>query len=128
MRCLERNKQTFWYALYTGREEIQDEYGNATGQYKLTYDNPVSFRASVSAARGESETLQFGENVTYDKTIVLDETSPTLDEFTILWIDTTPELDDSGATTTPHDYIVKKVAKGLNHITLAISKVTVGNG
>lgn len=45
----------------------------------------------------------------------------------------TPQVDETGALVTnddgevitPHDYIVKKVAKSLNSVSVAISKVTV---
>ena len=33
--------------------------------------------------------------------------------------------NDDGEVITPHDYIVKKVAKSLNSVSVAISKVTV---
>ena len=56
-----------------------------------------------------------------------------MDEYSILWIDSEPELDANGALVlnedgtvkTPHDYIVKKVAMSLHSVLLAISKVTV---
>lgn len=43
MRCLNRNKVKFFYALYEGREFITDEYGNVTGEYMVKYGNPVEF-------------------------------------------------------------------------------------
>lgn len=45
MRCLNRNKVKFFYALYEGREFITDEYGNVTGEYMVKYGNPVEFFA-----------------------------------------------------------------------------------
>ena len=36
-----------------------------------------------------------------------------------------PILAEDGSTETPHDYIVKKVARSLNSVTIAISKVVV---
>jgi len=127
------NKQRFFYALYTGREELEDEYGNKSGEYKLLYSNPVEYFANISAARGETQSNQFGENIVYDKSIILDKGAVDLDEYSILWIDSEPELDANGALVlnedgtvkTPHDYIVKKVAMSLHSELLAISKVTV---
>lgn len=127
------NKQRFFYALYTGREELEDEYGNKSGEYKLLYSNPVEYFANISAARGETQSNQFGENIVYDKSIILDKGAVDLDEYSILWIDSEPELDANGALVlnedgtvkTPHDYIVKKVAMSLHSVLLAISKVTV---
>ena len=119
-----RNKTAFYYALYTGQTEIIDEYGNATGQYSVTYDNPTKALGNVSAAQGEVETRQFGDTNSYDKVIVLDDVNTPIDEYSILWVDTPPILD-GGSTETPHDYVVKKVARSLNSVSIAISKVSV---
>ena len=63
----------------------------------------------------------------------MDNDAPPIDEYTILWIDTVPQVGEDGAlitneegeVLTPHDYIVKKVARSLNSVSVAISKVTV---
>lgn len=133
MKTMLRNKSTFWYALYESAEEIEDEYGNLTGETTPIYESPLSYSANISAAQGETSTRQFGESIGYDKVIVMDNDAPDIDEYTVLWVDSTPELDDDGAlavdddgnTVTPYDYIVKKVAKSLNSVSIAISKVDV---
>lgn len=133
MKCLERNKVRFFYSLYQGKEAITDDDGNVTGEYELKYGNPVEWYANISAAKGETQTRQFGENESYDKVIVMDNTAPPIDEYSVLWIDSAPQLDEDGSLVTnvqgeivtPHDYIVKKVAKSLNVVSLAICKVTV---
>lgn len=125
MKCMRRNKVRFYYALYESKEPIKDEYGNVTGEYDVKHGKPQEFYANISAAKGETQTRQFGENESYDKVIAMDNDAPPIDEYTILWIDTMPEFDESGEVTTPHDYIVKKVAKSLNSVSIAISKVNV---
>lgn len=133
MRCMERNKVNFHYALFTKRVPVVDEYGNDTGEFDVQHGNPVKSSANISAAKGETQTRQFGENVSYDKVIAMDNEAPPIDEYSILWIDITPELnadgslavDDEGNVKTPHDYIVKKVAKSLNSVSYAVSKVSV---
>lgn len=133
MRCMVRNKSYFYYALYDGRTELKDEYDNATGQYDISYADPVKTLGNVSAAQGEIQSRQFGDSETYDKVIVLDNPSTPIDEYSILWVDTVPELtedghlalDEKGEVKTPHDYIVKKVARSLNGVSIAISKVAV---
>jgi hypothetical protein len=130
---MERNKTDFYSALYTERVPIVDEYGNDTGEYDVKHGNPVKSSANISAARGETQTRQFGENVSYDKVIVIDDTASPIDEYSILWIDTIPQLEENGELAvnedgeviTPHDYIVKKVAKSLNSVSYAVSKVSV---
>lgn len=133
MRMMERNKSGFFYALYKEKVPKTDEYGNDTGEYEIVRDNPVEYAANVSAAKGETSTRQFGESESYDKVIVMDKDAPPIDEYTVLWVDKTPQLNedgslatsDEGEILTPHDYIVKKVAKSLNSVSIAISKVTV---
>lgn len=133
MKCMQRNKSSFFYALYEGKEEIEDDYGNATGEYAVKYGNPTHYSANISAAKGETSTRQFGESEDYDKIIVFDNEAPLIDEYSVLWVDTKPSLnedgslvkDDNGNTVTPYDYIVKKVAKSLNVVSIAISKVNV---
>lgn len=125
MKTLSRNKTRIFYANYHNKTPIRDEYGNLTGEYEIIYDNPVAVMANVSAARGESTTRQFGEDVSYDRIIVLDNPAFPIAETSILWIDTIPEITEDGTTKTPHDYIVKQVAPSLNSISIAVSKVNV---
>ena len=123
MRGLIRNKTKFYYALYSKREEIIDEYGNKTGQYEILYDEPVEMFGNISPAVGEMLNRQFGESVSYDKVIVLDNVDTPINEYSILWVDTTP-LDKDGVEVS-HDYVVKIVARSLNSVSIAISKVDV---
>ena len=125
MRGLVRNKSKLYYASYIGETEITDEYGNGTGEYHLDYENPIETFGNVSAAQGEMQNRQFGESESYDKVIVLDDRNAPINEYSILWVDTLPHLNDDGSTDTPHDYIVRKVARSLNGVAIAISKVDV---
>ena len=121
MRCLVRNKRPFYYALHKGQVELIDEYGNATGEYTISYDEPVMVLGNISAAQGEIQSRQFGEAESYDKVIVLDDKDTPIDEYTVLWVDTLPQPNED----TPYDYIVRKVARSLNSVSIAISKVSV---
>ena len=125
MRCMVRNKSKFYYASYLGETEIIDEYGNATGEFEVKYSTPTKGDANISAAQGETENRQFGESESYDKVIVLDDINTPIDEYSILWVDTLPLLNEDGTTNTPHDYTVRKVAKSLNGVSIAIKKVKV---
>ena len=125
MRCMVRNKSKFYYSSYIGETEIIDEYGNATGEYQIEYANPVECDANISAAQGEMKIRQFGESESYDKVIVLDDITAPIDEHSILWVDTLPLLNEDGTTATPHDYTVRRVAKSLNSVAIAIRKVRV---
>ena len=125
MRTLTRNKIRIYYANYLDKIPIKDEYGNLTGEYKVIYGNPVALMANVSAARGESTTRQFGDDVRYDRIIVLDDPTFPIAETSILWIDTPPAIAEDGSTDTPHDYIVKQVAPSLNSVSIAVSSVSI---
>lgn len=133
MKCMSRNKVKFFYALYEGKTPITDDYGNVTGEYDIQHGKPTEFCANISAAKGETQTRQFGENESYDKVIVMDKDAPPIDEYSVLWVDNKPQTDENGNLAvnekgeiiTPHDYIVKKVAKSLNVVSMAISKVSV---
>lgn len=124
MRCLLRNMRTFYFARYDRKEELVDEYGNKTGEYEVIYGNPVKCKGNISAAQGEIQSRQFGDSESYDKVIVLNNVDIPIDEYSILWVDTLPYLIEN-TTDTPHDYIVKKVARSLNSVSIAISKVDV---
>jgi hypothetical protein len=130
---MNRNKVRFFYSLYEGREPITDEWGNVTGEYDVKRGKPIEGYANISAAMGETQTRQFGESEAYDKIIVMGNDAPPINEYSVLWVDTKPQLDYDGSLTTdeegnaitPYDYVVKKVAWSLNGVSIAISKVNV---
>lgn len=125
MRCLLRNMRDFYFALYENKVDIEDEYGNKTGEYEIVYGKPIKSKANISAAQGEVQSRQFGDSESYDKVITLGDIDTPINEYSILWVDNLPTIESDGTTKTPHDYIVKKVAKSLNVVSVAISKVTV---
>lgn len=124
MRCLERNKQTFWYANYESEQRPTDGDGYETGESRVVYSSPVQMRANVSPATGNSSVEQFGNSLQYDKVIVTDDLNCPIDEHSVLCIDSPPVTDISGKLV-KFDYIVKKVAKSLNSVSIAVSKVEV---
>lgn len=123
MRCLHRNKRKFYYALFKEKLAIKDEYGNDSGEYRVVYQTPVEMKANVSAATGEAQVEQFGNSLLYDKVIITDELDCPVDEHSVLCIDSPPSYDKDGNLI--FDYIVKKVAKSINTISFAVSKVEV---
>lgn len=123
MRTMKRNKQTFYYALFDSQTALCDEYGNETGEYKTLYCPFVQEEANISAASGTSQAEQFGTSVQYDKVIVLDDLNCPIDENSVLCIDIEPAFDKDGNPL--YDYVVKRIAKSLNSVSIAISKVKV---
>lgn len=126
MRSLLRNQVAFYYAPYLSKNEIIDNYGNRTGEYEIVYGEPLKVYGNISAAQGETQTRQFGESETYDKVIVLGNPNTPINEYSILWVDSEPTLSGDSTKKVPHDYVVKKVARSLNSVSIAISKVNVG--
>ncbi len=118
MRCLERNKQTFYYSLYVGNTDMKDENGFYTGESAVEYSPPVEMKANISPASGSAELEWFGNDIAYDKVIVTCDMSCPIDENSVLYIDVNPEDEKA-----KFDYVVKKVAKSLNSITIACAKV-----
>ena len=125
MRCMHRNMRSFYYATYDGKSEITDEYGNNTGEYEVIYSKPIKYKGNISSAQGEVQNRQFGESEIYDRVIALSNVNIPIDEHSILWVDNLPTLNADGTTDTPYDYIVKRVARSLNNVSIAIGKVDV---
>lgn len=120
MRNLNRNERTIYYALYRGDTENTD--GNLyTGEIVPSYDSPVAIKANVSAARGTADIDLFGVNISYNKTVIVDDMSCPINEHSRLWINTAPT--DANGLDVPHNYEVVMVAKSLNHITYAVQQV-----
>ena len=148
MRDLKRNQTEFWYCLLipNTQEAIVDEYGNETGELIPSYKKAVPMRANISPATGQNQVEQFGNLDSYDKVIATCDMGCQIDENTVLFIDKLPEYtevqtheiiegqalyaDDEVVEKTyelpKYNYIVKRVAKSLNGISIAVRKVDVG--
>ena len=109
MRLMKRNQTAIYYCLYKGKEPLLDEDGNETSEYRVLYERPVKLMCSVSHATGYAQVNMFGNLDSYDKVLITDDMSCPIDENTVLFV----------------DYTVKRVAKSLNTISYAVSKVKV---
>ena len=118
MRTLEINKQPMWYALYLGKEEVIDEYGNHTGVFELQYSDPVYYPVNMSESRGVASVEAFGINADFDRTFVTTDMDCPIAEDSIIWFGADPQTE-------PHNYIVYRIANSLNSITYAIRGVDV---
>ena len=123
MKTMERNKQSIYYSLYLGREPVLDAQGRKTGEHINSYAAPAQIRVSVSPAMGYAQSELFGTAEQYDKIIISDDIECPISENTVLFIDKDPTFDEFGVP--KHDFIVRRVAKSLNHIAYAVSKVDV---
>lgn len=117
------NKRPFYYCLFSDKEPIEDEYGNETGEMRVIYEAPVQMLANISQATGQSNTEQFGNLENYDKVIVTDDLNCPIDESSVLFIDKEPEYSLAGDPM--YDYTVRRVAKSINSVSIAVRKVNV---
>lgn len=117
MRCLRKNMKPFWYAQYVGKTPRKDENGYMTGEYDITYSNPVRMRGNVTAGSGSIHTQMWGTNWSFDRVIILSDPNTPINDDSVLWIDKTPE---DGT----YDYKVKRISRGLNGVTIGVTKVT----
>lgn len=124
MKTLARNKRKFIYCLYEGNTSpIYDEYGNETGELTVSYGSPVEVWGNISPATGQSVTEMFGSLDNYDKVIVLDDTDTPIDTETVLFVGKEYEENTDGLPV--YNYTVRKVAKSLNFVAIAIQEVKV---
>ncbi len=123
MRLMNRNLSIIHYCLYDHKQNQTDDDGYETGETKVIYKRPVKMKCSVSPATGYAQVNMFGNLESYDKVLITDDVSCPIDENTVLFIDKRPEFDSEG--TPIFDYVVRRVAKSLNSISYAVSKVTV---
>lgn len=116
---MKRNLKEIYYCLYKERRMLLDEDENETSEYEIIYEEPVKLMCNVSLATGYSQAEVFGNLDSYDKVVVTDDINCPIDENTVLYIDSEPNGNNK------FDYTVCRVAKSLNAISYAVSKVTV---
>ena len=119
MKLQKRNLVPIYYCLYAGQQPKYDKDGYETGEQVITYEDPVRLMCSVSPATGFAQIQTFGNLESYDKVVITDNLDCPIDENTVLFIDSEPGSNN------PHDYIVRRVARSLNFIFYAVSKVNV---
>jgi len=122
MKIMNRNKRPFWYLLYQGTELGKDAGGYETGEKNVKYADQVKMEANISPAAGYAQIQQFGQFISYDKVIITDDMTCPIDENAVLFIDKKPEYKDGRPL---YDYVVKQIAKSLNLVSIAVSKVNV---
>ena len=125
MRGLTRNKRRFYYATLTAEVQHTDEWGNLTSEYDPHYSAPIEAWGNISPARNADNVSMFGMDLNYDKQLVMCPANVPIDEYCVLWVDTMPVLAVDGSTETPFDYVVRRVARSINSVTIALSKVDV---
>lgn len=118
MRTNQRNKRKVWYALYQGVTETVDADGNYTGEYEITYTDPVEAKMNVSGGRGQADIDVFGIDNPFTRTAITDDLTTPFDTDTIFWFGADPQTE-------PHNYRCTGVADTVNTRTIALAEIDV---
>lgn len=103
-------KQRVWFSKITEDSSSIDPV--------ITYSKPIMKRFTVSATAGTPEEISAGIVPTYDRYITSYDRNFKPEEGMAVWVDTVPQLDDSGSLVmagdgitpvTPPDYTLKKI-------------------
>ena len=122
IKDLPENQVSFWYQTYEGEIEGVDSQGRITGEPVKVYSNPIKAKARVSSSTGNLYESPFGSDIAYDKSISTVQKLP-IDEYTRLFIDTEPVINENGTTDSQPDYRVVCVKLGLIQNVWAIKKI-----
>lgn len=122
IKDLPENQVTFWYQTYEGEVEKVDSKGRIVGEKEKIYSKPIKAKARVSSNTGNLYESPFGSDIAYDKSISTVQKLP-IDEYTRLFIDREPVINENGTTDTEPDYRVVCVKLGLIQNVWAIKKI-----
>lgn len=124
MRLLARNKKTIYYRNQQSVSEIVDTTSGSaiySGEHTATYTAISSVKAYVKSALGNRNIEPFGIIDSKSRVIYMDMPC-SMNELSQVWVDIDPTIVD-GVPTVAHNYNVKGVAVGLNHVRVLIEKV-----
>lgn len=112
MRLQSRNQNSFVYKRYLSTENVVVD-GYDTGEKEIIYSDPILAKGNIAPAKGAAQIEQFGTALNYDRVIICEPIA--ISENDVLYINTTVDQEP--------DYIVTRVAKSLNHMAIAVSKI-----
>ena len=145
MMTLNSNKQKLYYALLIGEQPKYelDEFGNKiieyitedgeiiyreTGETELVYSEPVSFFANISFSSGESQSQEYGVDVSgYDAIIVTNKNELPIAETTLIWFENEIGYKDNLKTQPDEntaDYRIVSIKPSLNVVKYVLEKKT----
>lgn len=116
MRTVKRNKRPVAYAFYSGVTEMTDDSGNYTGEYEVSYTDPVKTLMNVSGGRGQADIALFGLTDTFSRTATTEDLDTPFSTETVFWVEKNPDTD-------PFDYRVVAISRTINQVVLALAEV-----
>ena len=123
MRNQAINKSKMYVLNYRGVEDVLDENNNKTGEKVISYTRPIAFKSHQSSAKGSSQVEMFGLDISYDIVILLTKAECErlkIKETSVFFVDKKPQYDGN---TPLYDYRVKKIAKTINEVAIALERV-----
>lgn len=120
MRTVKRNKRPVAYAFYDGVTELTDSEGNYTGEYDVSYTEPIKTLMNVSGGRGQADIALFGLTQTFARTATTEDLETPFNTETVFWVETDPDTE-------PFDYRVVAVSRTINQVVLALAEVEVSH-
>lgn len=126
MRTSQRDKRPVAYAFYNGVTELTDDDGNYTGEYDVSYSEPVSALMNVSGGRGQADIALFGLTQTFSRTATTQDLETDWNTEMVFWVEADPDTE-------PFDYRVAAISRTINQVVIALAEVDVsdadnGNG
>ena len=123
MRLLERDKQPFWYANYTGRTMNEDSNHLLTGERTTAYDTPRQASGTFSINTGAATPREFGTYIDYDYVIHMDDDSCPFDEQAAIWLNDPVSTVNGKTVIADPEYRVLRISDLRTYIAVAIREM-----
>ena len=136
MRLLDRNKEYLYYANPIGIAYVTDQNGFKTGDKNITFGETHKEKMSIAmssgannlGSQGLAEVEQFGIITGYTHRATTENMSCGMNEESKVWYGISPTKTDpqTGETVeVPHNFVVVRKAKSLNHLIYYLKEVDV---
>lgn len=135
MQGLKRNMKRIYYANWSGQQREILEDGMHTGRWENVYGPVKELWTNVSTTAGltnnnlsgKVQRNEFGQYRDYTLTINPLPDTCDMTEESVLWVDSVPEIDQDGNTTTPYDHVIVRIAEAINWRACQAQKVDRSN-
>ena len=118
MLLMHRNLKSMWYAQWESKTPIVDSNGYETGESVNNYSFAEELRCNVSPERSYIMQEAFGPRDPYEIVLITSDMNCPVTETSVFW-------DHKPVAGEPHQYVVRRVSKSLNHISITLKKVMV---
>lgn len=134
VRVLARNKKELWYANRLSASYVTDRNGLKTGEKRQAYSEPVKVKMSMAISSGANNlgsqgiaTLEpYGIVTGYTARAVTEDMNCPMEEQSKVWYQAEPTKEvDGKIVPVPHNYVVVRKAKSLNHLIYYLKEVDV---